>query len=407
MTTIASGGMAEGVERGDVRFGRALRIIAFFGFYPCAFLVTYPTFGMLVLVACCAVAIYDLVPLVGPKDALDKIEARYFFRLVLLTFAMGGLAGIAQNTEADPSIGLLLQFGGIGITLFLAYQFCWRFRPRALALEGEPVARKSLATTVVGADDLRDRRKAMTAIDASIGALPLFDPDNLRLASAWTRKDTTLLEQLLRDADALNRTSWRKGMDVYNEAVGTVDVGRSTLRALMTKSEAMLEAYKIDYSAIVPERSGELGGVVATTRMQRDLSQKLRYSGGVSHAVRGAASGAVPWQFAAVVAAGAVVMHFVNQSKELRQLKEMEGVITSNAEAARGDFTLMRSLITTRLAPQTDRILAVMDDLHTCGTALRADEQATNATARAQITANRLARAVVEARHLLELTAGN
>ncbi|MDQ0462957.1 hypothetical protein QO010_000705 [Caulobacter ginsengisoli] len=397
-------GLPNGVVRGEVRFGRLLVLLIPFGIAPTAYLVSFPSVGTAVLAGCCLVAIADLVSLEGDKRTITAIEARYFWRLVLMTLAIFGLRELALDVDA-PGLATPLNLVQWAAAAFLGFHFFVFFRDRAQS-KPMPQPSRALTATVVGVEDLRARKVAMEAAERALAQLPLFDPDAPTLMAAWDRKDTARLEALLLEGDALNRASWQRGMDLYNPSAETVDAGRSTLQQQLAAAEALLTAYNIDYGAIPLERSDQLGGVVATTRMQRDLSQKLNYTAGTANALSKAASGAMPWQFAAAVAAGALVMQAINHSKALRQLKEMEGTISLNAEAARGDFALMRNLLSTRLIPQMTRILAVLDALQSRSTALRVSERLATAGDPRE-AATRLAFTVVEARHLLELTAGN
>jgi|GEM_PF-6968799 len=323
------------------------------------------------------------------------------FSIAWRSMAMAGVVALAViavaaslSSEAGSLVFLATVFVLVNAGIFL-------FAPlvkRSTGVRGQV----RLAAISLPIEMVRGRAPQLPAAIVAIEALPLFDASAPSLTDAWQSKDTAQLERLLAAGDRLNRESWRQGMAHYNSASFLIDQGRANLREQLAATEQLLAPYAIDYDALTPRHSGQLGGTVPVTSRQRDLSQKLNYSGGVSKALSSAATGTIPWQFAAVIGAGAVVMHLVNKSRALRQLKEMEGTILLNAEAARGDFALMVNLIETRLTPQLDRILAIYDDLANGAAALRAapdDQRRREAT--------QLAMAVVEGRHLLNTLAGD
>ena len=109
---------------------------------------------------------------------------------------------------------------------------------------------------------------------------------------------------------------------------------------------------------------------------------------------------------AAAFAAFSLVMMAVNHSKLLRQLKELEGQLIGQAEAVRGDITLIESELRLRLVPQFDGLTALFNRLREGVSELSAAE-AQVGRGKAQAEAFHLACAVREAHYLLEMKAGN
>jgi hypothetical protein len=253
---------------------------------------------------------------------------------------------------------------------------------------------------------LAEKYHDMKASLEELNSLKAFDIDIPDLADAFAARDTVKIESLLNGGVSQNRTSWDRGLAIFNRASSNVDLARGNLRHALRQSEDAIAQYEIDLSTIDIQKSRELGGWIAEASLApQTLGQKLSYQQATSQALTKVVTGQAPWQMGAAVVAVQIIMHYVNQSKLMRQLKDFEGDVGRQSVAARADLDQMAILIQTRLMPQFDRIATVIAALQTGIGILRAAERRGAPDQRA--TAFRLACAIVEARQLLATTAGD
>jgi hypothetical protein len=117
--------------------------------------------------------------------------------------------------------------------------------------------------------------------------------------------------------------------------------------------------------------------------------------------------GNASWQAALAVTATVAVMHFINRSKMLRQLKEAQSKLSSNTNTVKHDLRLMQNLIRTRIKPQYEGLIEVIDRLETGLAGLQSTSNEAPAPEDARERAFWLACALVEGRRYLEMEGGS
>ena len=269
-----------------------------------------------------------------------------------------------------------------------------------------PVVEVPIIPTVTG-EQLSNMQAMMRANFDRLATLCPFDAERPELIKAWKDSNTRYLEHLLQEGDKLTRAAWDDAIGIFNAAKDNVDVARGGLRQSVTAAETALAAYTIDEASIVVERSGTLEGAMNAARLApKTFTQQLRFDRGTTVAMTKLATGNLPWQAAAAFAVFSLVMMGVNHSKLLRQLKELEGQLIGQAEAVRGDITLIESELRLRLIPQFDGLAALLVRLQNGLADLHAAEVVVG-HGNAKAEAFHLACAVREAQYLLEMKAGN
>jgi hypothetical protein len=178
------------------------------------------------------------------------------------------------------------------------------------------------------------------------------------------------------------------------------------LRHLVKEAEAALASYQIGDGAEV-DRSGVLEGYMAVASLPaKDWTQKLHYTRATSQAVARAVTGSGPWQIAAAAVVFSGIMMAVNHQKLLRQLKELEGQVKTQAEAVRGDIDMIDGIFRFRIRPQSGAMLSLIGTLEDQLQHLHAAEDHGDAD-QAKADAFLLACAFREAQHVLEMKAGD
>ena len=278
-----------------------------------------------------------------------------------------------------------------------------------------PASARKVATTIVEVpviptvtgEQLADMQARMRADFDRLATLTPFDTGQPELIKAWKDSNTRYLEHLMQEGDKLTRAAWDDAIGIFNAAKDNVDLARGGLRQSVTEAEAALTAYTIDEASIVVERSGTLEGAMNAARLApKTFTQQLRLDRGTTVAMTKLATGNLPWQAAAAFAVFSLVMMGVNHSKLMRQLKELEGQIVGQAEAVRGDITLIESELRLRLIPQFDGLSALLQRLRE-GVSQLSEAEAKVGRGNAKAEAFHLACAVREAHYLLEMKAGN
>lgn len=259
----------------------------------------------------------------------------------------------------------------------------------------------------VTSEQLADMQARMRADFDRLATLSTFDTARPELIKAWKDSNTRYLEHLLQEGDKLTRAAWDDAIGIFNAAKDNVDVARGGLRQSVTAAETALAAYTIDEASIVVERSGTLEGAMTAARLApKTFTQTLNYSRGNAMMATKAITGNVPWQVAIGAAVLSLIMMGVNHSKLMRHLKELEGQLVGQAEAVRGDITLIESELRLRLIPQFDGLAGLLNRIKDGIAELNAAEaQVGRGNAKAE--AFHLACAVREANYLLEMKAGN
>lgn len=293
----------------------------------------------------------------------------------------------------------LLVIGIIGITVFLGY------------CERNPTWQRALPTVqprpFVSIKDVKSQRVKLTDPPRRLGSLPFFDRDSPALKEAWEKRATGLIEELLRAGDAKNRESWAAAGSAYNQAAAAVALAQECLDQTLVRAEPLLARYGIDYRSLDVPRQRVLIGDAKILAVQRHWSQKLDYAGGAGQVLGRAAVGGGSWQAALVAVVVAGVMTAINDSKLLRQLRDLEGEIATMGEAMRRDANQICTSIETRLLPQYDWIVQIIDQINDRHAAVLIAEEKGGDTSLGPEEALRLGFSVAEGKMLLSKTAGD
>jgi len=274
--------------------------------------------------------------------------------------------------------------------------------------EGKEV--KSLPRIVVPFATLQERHQRLLDRCAKLEDAEerTFRADDLALVAAWEKKNTDLIERLLKAGDGLNRETWDETISAFNAAKDEIDFARGRLRALVKDAETALAAYEIDYDNLIIDRSGILEGRMAQAQLApKTFTQKLDLSRGTGMAISKAIAGNGSWQAAAAAVVFSGIMMAVNHQKLLRQLRDLEGQVKTQAEAVRGDVGLIKSELAHRMLPQLDGLMNLIRRLEVELIGLHDAENGDDTSEAAKAKAFELACSFREAQYLLEMKAGD
>ncbi|MEJ0027695.1 MAG: hypothetical protein WDN01_16850 [Rhizomicrobium sp.] len=302
-----------------------------------------------------------------------------------------------------PIVIVLLGGGKIVFAVFVG---CGLIFLITKLLPAAPDGRKPVrASNLMSLERLRTLRERLGDSLSAFSRLEVFRADDAELAAAWARKNTARIEELLRKGDALTRSNWKAGIRLYNDAAKAVDLARGKMAYLLTKAEGALAPFAIDYASIAVGESKLLRGSAPSMKRQRRVAERLNYCRGAGITLARGLNGQISGPAALAVSAGLLIHHAINQSKILRQLKEVEGKLKANATAAKGDFRMFQAVLKTRILPQFDGLLAIAAKLESELAALGRTNDI--AAPEQKDRAFRLACALLEGKQLLELTAGD
>ncbi len=310
------------------------------------------------------------------------------------------------DRDSDSSfLGTLYFFGGTGY--FFATTIY--FKSQRL-LSWEPPRAKAVAAADVSMDDLKGMREEIEWAQSSLLSLPVFDDKQPDLLKAWESRDPPRIAHLLQQGSTVTQESWKRAISVHNRAASYTDRARSKLNGLLAQTEQRLAPFNLDYKTIEIERS-KLGQVEFTTAIPKNLTvkrinaQNSAFIQGGSKAVAQSTFRQLPPLAAVAAIAFAIVAHQVYKSRTLRRLKDAEGQLVVNAEAARGDFSTIHTVLLTRIIPQFDSMVAIVLRLETGLNELVPNFGVTNAAQRDK--ALQLAFVMIEGKKLVATTAGN
>jgi hypothetical protein len=364
---------------------------------PLVILVNAPGYGSVAAALCVGVQSVRLSAGRQPTGAAplnDRVWS--LIGAVIVMWATQWFAGVTHEIFLIGSLALIFH---LAVATSLAWPML--FEPTGPSMNQRRAGR--LVETTTSAPQLRAMISAIEQSADDLPGLPLFNVNQPDLATAWDRRNVDRIESILKAGDALNRSSWQQAIERFNKACATVDIARAALRTQLTAAERDLAPFNIDYSPIEARASKHLEGTAPVATLKKHFTQKLNYGQGIGRASAQAVSGQMPWQFAALAVAGMMVMHAIGHSRLLRQLKEMEGTVSANTVAARGDLSLMSTLLRGRVLPQLHRSVDLFSQIEK-GRALL---QAQSGTRFAHDQAMELAYYAVEGRHLLQTMAAD
>jgi hypothetical protein len=287
-----------------------------------------------------------------------------------------------------------------------------------LLLSWEPDA-SAFPSPEVTLDELAAARDEFVAAADALLTLPLFDGQEPVLLQAWQARNPGHIAAILQEGNLLTQDAWKNATIFHNEAVALVDRGRRKLDRLVRLAQTRLDYFQIDTSAMEVERS-KLAHLTLTRAVPRKLtsSEVCARQGAYLHgyakvAVQGAMGSVSPVE--ALVGLGVVfALQLILTSRMLRRLKEVEGQLKVNAQTARGDLSIMSSLLTTRMIPQLEQMTVLIGRLEEGLLALprTAEDRAIRDAGQigdptAKDRALQLAFAVIEGKKLVGMAAGD
>lgn len=264
--------------------------------------------------------------------------------------------------------------------------------------------RRSLSgAKAIPVDDLKEMLPGVTAGPLQIATLRVFDMTAPDLKQAWDTKNVVAIEALLKKGDALTRTSWDTATGIFNEVGDRIDKARGNLSRLIRKSEKEIKRFRIDYSAIRLERSGILELTVQPLVTKKSLP--TRYKPNLGGVISQTSQGNLPWQVTIPLTIAAVVIgSAIADQRALRKLKELEGQLSQQAVIASGDIAIFRTVLETRMVPQFSALVNISEEIEDNVHLL---QRVVPASSLAKETAFRLASALLEAKHVLKMMAGD
>lgn len=177
-----------------------------------------------------------------------------------------------------------------------------------------------------------------------------FNQDDPELVTAWNRSDVDAIEKNLRDAHISFQRDWDAALAEFNRITLMVNAQKSTLEMLIGRYEPQLKALGIDYRKLPTKGGKRIAGEKPTFVFKPQLLERLNYAraatSGITKAVNNGNVGA-----AIIGTAVALGITWWNQSKIKRRLKDAQGNLAEQAEAARGDMLLLRTRLETHALP--------------------------------------------------------
>jgi hypothetical protein len=393
------------VEFGAVDTALLTRLLLMFAAPSLFFLIVFPGFGTGVMCLGAAACSLRLSRVHGEPQAVQAVLSEYKAVFTVMLIIILAAQGAAAALKGVPLLGSAATPIYVIVTLVLGGAML--LHPDRDALTATAKKAAVVPRAIVSTETLRVKRAAMDAGLTKLATLTVFSANDPTLDEAWEKKNIERIESILKRGDELTRSNWQQGISVFNSAAVDVDIARGKLRYLVTESESALAPYNIDYASIDVSKSKALEGYAPIADRKKFLTEKANYHQAVAMNTWRVTTGQMPWQIAAVAVAGIAIWHFINRSKALRLLKEMQGKIIVNAEAATGDFALIRTMLTTRVIPQFDGLLEITSHLESELMDLRSVGTDPAQVPGARDRAFRLARSLVEGKRFLEMMAGD
>ncbi|HET7231854.1 MAG TPA: hypothetical protein VFJ16_17715 [Longimicrobium sp.] len=265
------------------------------------------------------------------------------------------------------------------------------------------------APPAISVTELRSMQQEIVRSRGSLESLPVFDESQSALQQAWKAGDPSRVAPLLEAGNRQTQNSWQRAVAVHNRAVDYTDRAREKLNHLLAQVQQRISVFNLDLDAIERERSKRgyvtFAQAIPPRLTERRIALRNRsFSQGASHAALRIGRAGHP--LAGLLAAGAVLAaQYAYSSKILRELKDAEGQLVVDAEAARGDFAMVDSVLATRIIPNFQRMLELITQLEAEFGELRGDVNIDEPEVREK--AMRLAFAVIEGRRLVTTMAGD
>jgi len=285
---------------------------------------------------------------------------------MIFGIASAALYALRLLGESSSFYYMLFVLAGVGYIYATTIYFTSQ---RLIAWE--PPRSKTVAPRDIPLADLKKMREELERAKATLPSLPVFDADDDDLAAAWAAREPMQVAKILHEGNETTHESWKRAITLHNRAATYVDHARSKLNQLLTQAEQRLAQLNLDDKPLEIERS-KLGQVefaraipqkLTVLHINRQFAAIAESPGRMSVQMLGrlplpVAIPAIPLAFVM-----GVVMHFTYKSRVLRRLKDTEGQLVVNAEAARGDIATIQTILTTRTIPQFDGMMVVIERL--------------------------------------------
>lgn len=405
-STNASDGLAEYIEIGPdgdfgigpidgARFRKLLLLIWLPSIVLLFFSFSWVTAGICLLAL---IVSHNLSRITGTPEVVDGTTWRCIGAFAAASAALFFISLVMPNSSnllLAAIGGLYLGFVLIGLSV--DWLPAWRSAPVVNALYQPEVTPTELRALCIELDK----------VQMEMRQLPVFDEHEPELVTAWYARDASRIAELLQEGNRTTEEAWKDGATYYNEAVSNVERGRKKLWRLLILTETKLQSLHIDPRSIDIERSKyahfTIGQAIPKNlrRKKIDARQSTFMRGAGNVAARGIV-GNVPPLVALAVVSAAFVARQISESRTLRRLKDAEGQLKVNAQAAQGDLVLIATVLQTRIRPQLEAMADVIERLEGGLNTLRGTS-GNMETAQAQD----LAFALLEGKKLVSIMAGN
>ncbi|MGH6871247.1 MAG: hypothetical protein ACREHE_07060 [Rhizomicrobium sp.] len=364
----------------------------------------FPFQWAMVLTGFCAIfVIVRFSRLDGTEELV--LQAMKYWGVMFGGASLALYVGERVDNGSDSFLEVVNFLGGLGYVYATTIYFTSQ---RLIAWE--PKRSKTVAPRDIPLADLKRMGEELTRAQTTLLSLPVFDSKTAALANAWAVGDPENIADILQRGNQTTQESWKRAITLHNRAATYVDHARSKLNQLLTQAEQRLAQLNLDYKSLEIERS-KLGQVEFARAIPQQLTVKrinaqfnaiVQSPGRVLAQVLGGRYPPLAMLFAVPLA---IIAHFVYKSRTLRRLKDAEGQLAVNAEAARGDFSTIQTILTTRTIPQFDSMMVLIVRLDGGLHDLVSDTNMPTTTQRDR--ALQLAFVMIEGKKLVATTAGD
>jgi len=385
------------------------------------FRVSLPLFVLMLLdpswatatITTCSIFILIRFSRLEGTDALVQGALSHWGRILggasVALYALYRLQLILHNSTSETAYNIGWAGYIIGVYVFISERLLLTWEPYVPAFA---MAEVSISELNAAHGEFVDAKEALRS-------LPVFDDSDPELLQAWQARDTMRIAAILQKGNLLTQQAWRDATVFHNDAVALIDRARNKLNRLLLLSQKRLAYFNIDYTNLEVDRS-KLAHLTLTRAIPRRLSssrvnaQHGAFLHGYSRVVVQGTLGSIsPAEF--LVGLGIVfVMQKIIVSRMLRRLKDIEGKLKYNARIARGDFSIISTVLETRIIPQLEQITSLVERLEEGLLALPREPEPSAPSSAGSIEdplekekALRLAFAMIEGRKLVGMAAGD
>jgi hypothetical protein len=392
--------LREGRFKREVFFRQAIILVPI----PLLAFVGFQTLGTGLVAICALLQSYRLAFLDGQPTAIRK--AIWTQRIMLGAFLAGVLIFEWSLRDEDDEFVTWQQIFLVIVSLVAASTIAFAFTGTAIIKFANRTVR-TLPRVKVSIAYIHGAREDISKGLHRLSRLKVFDKSNAKLLALWGDGRLDEVQRWLTVEGRLTTESWHEGLAIFNKAIGYIDTARGKLLFILKECETALTPFNFDYATIDASSSRVTEGYMpAVAAPKRTFAQRVNTGDVLARAYSQVLLGKASWQAAAAVTATMVVVHFINRSKMRRQLREMQWKLFRTATTIKEDFRLMRNLLTTRVIPQYDGLVLVIDRLDKEFSDFQEQGVAPDQPG-ARDRAFRLACALIDAKRYLEMEGGN